>query len=83
MFLSDAAFISSGVPTTQEEPHMARNDTTGAEGRDHVQLSVRVPTDLVEALTRVAAEQDRTVSAELRRMIRRHVGDREGAVSPS
>ena len=61
---------------------MAHN-TTGAGGREHVQLSVRVPTDLVEALTRVAEEQDRTVSAELRRIIRRHVGEREGAVSPS
>ena len=38
-----------------------------------VQLSFRIPADLAAALERVAATEDRTVSAELRRLIRRHV----------
>jgi predicted DNA-binding protein len=40
---------------------------------DSVQVSVRVPADQVGALERIAAEADRTVSAEIRRLIRRHV----------
>jgi predicted transcriptional regulator len=43
--------------------------------REFVQLSVRVPAELVNALSQVAKEEDRTVSAELRRAIRCHVGD--------
>jgi plasmid stability protein len=39
----------------------------------HVQVSVRVPAEHVKALEQAAAEQDRTVSAELRRIIRQHV----------
>jgi predicted DNA-binding protein len=51
----------------------------------HVQVSVRVPVELVEALERRAADADRTLSAELRRLIKRHVGETrsmatEGAV---
>lgn len=36
-------------------------------------MSVRVPVELAEALEEVAKNEDRTVSAELRRIIRRHV----------
>jgi plasmid stability protein len=38
-----------------------------------VQLSVRVPVELASALTALAARNDRTVSQELRRIIRAHV----------
>ena len=38
-----------------------------------VQVSVRVPVELAQALEVVARNEDRTVSAELRRIIRRHV----------
>ena len=40
---------------------------------DSVQVTVRVPVEQVDALGRIAAEADRTVSAEIRRLIRRHV----------
>ena len=43
-------------------------------GDEQVQVSVRVPVELVTALEQAAKEGDRTLSAELRRAIRRHVG---------
>jgi predicted transcriptional regulator len=45
------------------------------ETTEYVQLSVRVPSELLAALSEVAKEEDRTVSAELRRAIKCHVGD--------
>lgn len=48
------------------------------ESKDQVQLSFRIPIDLAKALERIAVREDRTVSAELRRLIRRHV-EAEGA----
>jgi predicted DNA-binding protein len=39
------------------------------------QFSVRVPAEHLQALERVATEEDRTVSAEIRRLIRRRVED--------
>jgi len=45
-----------------------------------VQMSVRVPAELAEALEKVAEREDRTVSAELRRIIRQHVAQVAGAV---
>ena len=45
------------------------------EGNAQVQVSFRIPADLAAALEKVAAREDRTVSAELRRMIRRHVAE--------
>jgi hypothetical protein len=45
------------------------------EERRQVQLSFRIPAELATALERVAALEDRTVSAELRRLIRRHVAE--------
>jgi len=47
------------------------------EDRGQVQMSVRVPAELAEALERVAEREDRTVSAELRRIIRHHVSSSE------
>lgn len=38
-----------------------------------VHITARVPRDLAMAFERVASEQDRSVSAELRRAMRRHV----------
>ena len=40
---------------------------------DSVQVTVRVPVEQVNALGRIAAEADRTISAEIRRLIRHHV----------
>jgi len=42
-------------------------------GGESVQVTVRVPVEQVGELERIAAEADRTVSAEIRRLIRRHV----------
>jgi hypothetical protein len=41
-----------------------------------VQFSVRLPAAHLSALERLAEEEDRTVSAEIRRLVRRYV---EGA----
>lgn len=38
-----------------------------------VRVSVRMPVGYAEALERKAAEEERTVSAEIRRLIRRHI----------
>lgn len=38
-----------------------------------VYLGARVPEGLARAFERVATNEDRTVSAELRRLVRRHV----------
>lgn len=40
---------------------------------DSVQISARVPSDLVAALERAAEASDRTLSAELRRAIKQYV----------
>lgn len=40
---------------------------------EHVQMSVRVPSELVSALEHAAADADRTLSAEVRRILRQHV----------
>jgi predicted DNA-binding protein len=39
------------------------------------QISVRVPSEYVEALEDVAREEDRTVTAEVRRLIRKHLDE--------
>jgi hypothetical protein len=43
------------------------------DAKDQVQISVRMPADLVNALEKRAADEDRTLSAELRRIARRAV----------
>lgn len=45
-----------------------------ASDSDQVRISVRIPGDLARSLERLAEEEDRTLSAELRRMIRQRVG---------
>jgi len=47
--------------------------TTG--GDEHVRITVRVPAEQVGALERRAAEEDRTLSGEIRRLIRLHLTD--------
>lgn len=37
------------------------------------QISVRIPSEYVEALERVAQQEDRTITAEVRRLIRQHL----------
>lgn len=40
------------------------------DGKDQIQISIRMPAELVNALERRAEEQDRTLSAEIRRIAR-------------
>ncbi len=40
------------------------------EEKDQIQVSVRMPADLVNALEKRAAEEERTLSAEIRRIAR-------------
>lgn len=46
---------------------------------DTVYIGVRVPTDQAADLIRLAKRSDRTVSAEVRRAIRRHLAAQEEA----
>jgi predicted transcriptional regulator len=48
-----------------------RNDMPKTE--QQTMLSVRVPSDLLRELEQVAVKEDRSVAAEVRRLIRRHV----------
>ncbi len=43
--------------------------------QQQMRVTVRIPTTLVAALERVAAEEERTVSAEIRRLIRLRVDE--------
>jgi hypothetical protein len=52
---------------------MTRTDDTDQQ----VQVSFRISAALAAALERVAASEDRTVSAELRRIIRRHLENQD------
>ena len=57
----------------EEEKGMQLAAATEPRGHPQVQMSIRLPADLAEALEKKAKSEDRTVSAELRRLIRRHV----------
>ncbi len=46
-----------------------------AETADWARIAVRVPRELVDAFARVAAANDRSVSGELRKLIRERVGE--------
>lgn len=48
---------------------MVANDSTTRT----VHVTARVPVELAQAFERVAMEQDRSISAELRRVMRQHV----------
>ena len=50
---------------------MATRKRTGTA--DTISVTVRVPVDLAEAFGRAAEREDRTISAELRRLMRRRV----------
>lgn len=43
--------------------------------KKEVHVAVRVPADLAEAFGEVAANQDRTMSAEIRRLMRQRVAE--------
>ena len=43
------------------------------KGGGQVQISVRIPAEQVGALERIARDADRTLSAEIRRLVRQHV----------
>jgi hypothetical protein len=43
--------------------------------QEQMRVTVRIPTGLVNALERVAASEERTVSAEIRRLIRLRVDE--------
>jgi hypothetical protein len=43
-------------------------------------ISIRVPVMIATALERVAASQDRSVSAEVRRLLRRHVEEADDSL---
>lgn len=59
--------------------HDKKQGRRRARADDHVQLSVRVPVDLVDALEQVAAEAERTLSGEVRRILREAVAPQEAA----
>jgi predicted DNA-binding protein len=43
---------------------------------DTTQISVRIPSEQAQALEKIANEEDRTVTAEVRRLIRNYVIER-------
>ncbi len=49
---------------------------------ESVQVSVRLEREQVDVLERLAAEAERTLSAEIRRLIRRHIREAEEATHP-
>jgi hypothetical protein len=62
--------------TTRERP-------TKPQRSRWTQVALRVPPDLAEEFARVAASEDRTVSAALRRLMRRHVDAASGKEAPT
>jgi hypothetical protein len=48
---------------------------TNGEAKATVSLAVRVPADLAREFERVAVEEERTVSAEIRRLMRLRVAE--------
>jgi len=62
-----APIFEARYPDAQED-HMA-------DSKDQIQISVRMPADLVSALERRAELEDRTLSAELRRIARRALSE--------
>jgi hypothetical protein len=61
------------VAPGKEDEGMHLVAATETRGHEQVQMSLRLPAELAVALEQVAKSEDRTVSAELRRLIRRHV----------
>jgi len=46
---------------------------TSTDGSDYVQISARIPANWAAELERAARQEDRTLSAELRRAIRQYL----------
>ena len=66
---SDSASRSHAMPVP--DPQGSPMATTDEDRQ--VQVSFRMPESQAAALEKVAASEDRTLSAELRRIIRRHL----------
>jgi hypothetical protein len=49
--------------------------------QEQARVSIRLPADHFEVLEQRAAEEDRTVSAEIRRLVRRYVTEVRGATA--
>ncbi len=69
MFSSDMAIFGGRYPYPEREAQMPD------DSKDQIQISVRMPADLVGALESRAEAEDRTLSAELRRIARRAVAE--------
>ena len=54
-----------------------------ANTTDWARIAVRVPRELVEAFARLASANDRSVSGELRKLMRDHVSSAGEEVSPT
>jgi hypothetical protein len=65
--------IPSAKPSNFERTLPEPLEAEMAEDKDQIQISVRMPADLVSALERRAEEEDRTLSAEIRRIARRAI----------
>ena len=52
-----------------------------ADPQEQTRVSVRLPADHAEVLEQRAAEEDRTVSAEIRRLVRRYVTEVQEAAA--
>jgi hypothetical protein len=68
MVSSDMAPIFRG-----RYPYPEREAQMPDDSKDQVQISARMPADLVSALEQRAEKEDRTLSAELRRAIRHYL----------
>jgi hypothetical protein len=76
-YASVASEPASRILSVIYGPPARRMHMSAAE--QQAMLSVRIPAGLLRALEQVAVEEDRSVAAEVRRLIRRHVeGFREG-----
>jgi len=68
--LSDSCFTVFDNPTEEAVP------VKQGKASKTVSVAVRVPTDLAQAFERVAASQERTVSAEIRLLMRQRVSEK-------
>jgi hypothetical protein len=74
---SDISLSDRAIRTPSMQYEDWKGAAMGAADQGQVQVSFRLPADLATKLEQVAEEQDRTVSAEIRRVIRSHVTETE------
>lgn len=70
---SDAVIPSEQPVTMLGRTNVADRRTVMASKEQQTMLSVRVPKELLSELEQVAVKEDRSVAAEVRRLIRHHV----------